>query len=208
MHHYFARSLYFLQSIKCNIIKITCAIQISLFVSHYLFKQIISSCLSLLLFQQQIISTGYLIMLIILYISNSLIKITIWLNLTSNETIRYFTKELFDDRDSVFTDYYAFYFVGFYLVVPFVVTDFWDGYAFSWVCVQNFLNQILARLGNKPRYKIITIKNLFIKFTSIRIFKRQVSTCHSIQYNPTTPDVRDKTLVPLACDHLWSCVAR
>ena len=55
MHHDFAWCLDLLQTIQRYVIEIRRAIQVSLLISHHLLKQVVSSCFSLLLLQQQVV---------------------------------------------------------------------------------------------------------------------------------------------------------
>ena len=80
MHHNFARSLDLLQAIQSNVIKVTCRVEISLFVSHNLLKEVITASLSLFLLKQQVVCGCDLIMLIILNIRYSLCQVAIRAN--------------------------------------------------------------------------------------------------------------------------------
>ena len=87
MHHDFAWSLDLLQAIQCNVIKVACGVEISLFVSHNLLKEVITASLSLFLLKQQVVCRCNLIMLIILNIRYSLCQIAIRTNTRGVETV-------------------------------------------------------------------------------------------------------------------------
>lgn len=72
VHHYFARGLDLLQAVERHIVQVTCAVQISLLVTHDLLEEYISTSFSLLLLQQQVVSRCDLVVLVILNISYSL----------------------------------------------------------------------------------------------------------------------------------------
>jgi hypothetical protein len=50
MHHYLARSLNFLQAVERDVIQVAGRVEVSLFVSHYLIKEVVFSSFSLLPF--------------------------------------------------------------------------------------------------------------------------------------------------------------
>ena len=56
VHHDFAWSLDFLQTVKSNVIQVAGAVQIPLLVSHHLFKEIVSASFALFPFQKQVVS--------------------------------------------------------------------------------------------------------------------------------------------------------
>ena len=77
MHHNFAWRLDLLQTVECNVIEVTCAVKISLFIPHNLFEEVVTASFSLFFLEQKVVSGGDLIMLIILNIRYSLCQITI-----------------------------------------------------------------------------------------------------------------------------------
>ena len=87
MHHDFAWSLDFLQAVECDVIEVACTVEISLFVSHNLLKEMVTASLSLFLLKQQVISRCNLIMLIILNIRYSLCQVAIRANTRGIETV-------------------------------------------------------------------------------------------------------------------------
>lgn len=78
MHHSFARGVHLLEGVQGHVVEVAGAVQISLFVSHYLLKQVVFSSFSLLLLQQQVVSRGDLIMFVVLNVGYSLVQITVW----------------------------------------------------------------------------------------------------------------------------------
>lgn len=55
MHHYFSRSLNFLETVKSDIVEVASTIQISLLVPHNLFEETVTSSFPLLLLKKQIV---------------------------------------------------------------------------------------------------------------------------------------------------------
>lgn len=72
MHHNFTWCLDLLKTVQCDVIQVACTVEVSLFVSHNLFKETITASLSLLFLEQQVICWCNLVMLIILNIRYSL----------------------------------------------------------------------------------------------------------------------------------------
>ena len=56
VHHDLAWGLDLLKAVEWHVVEIACAVQVSLFVTHHLLEKDISSSLSLLLLEQQIVS--------------------------------------------------------------------------------------------------------------------------------------------------------
>lgn len=56
MHHDLARGLDLLQTIERDVVKVACAVQIPLLVSHNLLEEYVAACLLLLLFEKKVIS--------------------------------------------------------------------------------------------------------------------------------------------------------
>ena len=77
VHHDFSRGLDLLQAVESYVIQVTCAVEVSLFVSHHLLEKVISTSFPLLSFQKQIICWRYLVVLVILDVRYSLIQITV-----------------------------------------------------------------------------------------------------------------------------------
>lgn len=77
-------------------------------------------------------------MLVILYISNGLIQITIWTNSRSYKTILDFTEEFFDYWNTILADDYSFHLIWLYEIVPLVLSNFRYSESFRRICIQYF----------------------------------------------------------------------
>lgn len=73
VHHDLAGSLNLLQAVESYVIQVACAVEIPLFVTHYLLEKVISSCFPLLSFEKQIVCWRYLVMFVVLDIRYSLV---------------------------------------------------------------------------------------------------------------------------------------
>lgn len=76
----------------------------------------------------------------------------------------------------------------------------------SRVSIQQILDEIFTFDGNVFRTLVFTRKNLFLKFSSVGIFERQVPCYHCKQDNPTTPNVHLHSIILLASHHFRSCL--
>lgn len=146
MHHNFARCLDLLKTVQSDVIQVACTVEISLFVSHNLLKEVITASLSLLFLKQQVVCRCNLVMLVILNIRYSLCQVTIRANSGSVETVLDFAKEFFNYGNSIFTDDNSFHFIWFHLTVPFMTSYVSNSKSFNWVGIKDFLNQFLRRL--------------------------------------------------------------
>ena len=146
-------------------------------------------------------------MLVVLDVSDGLIEIAVGTDAWRHEAVLYFGQKLFYHRHSVFSNHYSFHISVFYQLVPLVTADIRDGHSSFRVCIQNFLNKVLGALGNESGNQKVAIQDFLVKFACVGIFKRQITTSHCIQNDSAAPNVRVQTMVTLACDHFWSCVA-
>lgn len=146
-------------------------------------------------------------MLIVLYVSYSLIEVAIWTNAWCDEAVLNLAEELFNDGHSVFSNDYAFEFLRLDLVVPLVRTNLLYRVSFCWVCIENRPDQVLGRLWDETGYQVITIQYLLVELAGIWVLKRQIATSHGVQYDATAPYIRVQALISLASDHLWSRIA-
>jgi len=87
MHHNFTRCLDLLETVQCDVIQVACTVEISLFVSHNLFKETITASLSLLFLEKQVICWRNLVMLIILNIRYSVCQVAVRADSGSVETV-------------------------------------------------------------------------------------------------------------------------
>ena len=72
-------------------------------------------------------------MLVVLNISYSLIKITIWTDARCGKTVLDLAQELFDYWHSILIYYYTFHLERLYLNIPLVGSDVVYIYSFSWI---------------------------------------------------------------------------
>jgi len=206
VHHNFTRGLHFLETVDLQVVKVRCAIEVSLLVTHHLFEQIVTASFSLTLFKQQVVSRGDLIMFVVLNVGNRLVKVAVGADARSHEAVLYLWQKLFDQWHAVFADDNAFHVNCFHLGVPLVCSDIRNGDTSLGVGIQNFLDKIFRTLGNKARDQKVTVQDLFVKFACIGIFKGQVAARHCVQNNATAPNIRIKAVVTFSCNHLWCCV--
>ena len=140
MHHDFAWSLPLHSAIELYLVQIGCGIQISFLISGHLLKKVVTSSFSLLLFQQQIVSRGYLVVFIILDISHSLVQVAIWTDSTCYKTVLNLAKKFVKHwhtvlpNDNSFSD-----FVDLDLTKPLMGLDLRDGIPFGRISIQNLL---------------------------------------------------------------------
>jgi hypothetical protein len=94
-----------------------------------------------------------------------------------------------------------------YLIVPGVCPDILNCEALFRIGVQDLSDQILT-LGRKEIWDLIFgLYDFLIQFLCVLVFKGQVAANHSVENHTAGPDVRTKSVVPLAPDHLWRSVA-
>ena len=79
-------------------------------------------------------------MLVILDIRYSLVQIAIWAYTRCIKTILDFAQELFNNRNSVFTDHNSFHFIWLDLTVPFMLSNVCNCETFDRIGIQNFAN--------------------------------------------------------------------
>ena len=147
MHHDFAWGLHLHSAIELYLVQIGCGIQVSFLISGHLLKKVVTPSFSLLLFQQQIVSRGYLVVLIVLDISHSLVQVAVWTDATSYKTVLNLAKKLVKHWHTVLTNDDSFSdFVDLDLTKPLVGLDLSDGVPFGRISIQNLLDQILTGL--------------------------------------------------------------
>ena len=145
-------------------------------------------------------------MLIVLDIRYSLCQIAVWADSWGVEAVLDLAQELFNHRNSIFTDNDTFHFHGFDLAVPFMVSNVVNGKSFDGISIEDFLDEFFWRLGYKSWYQIIAIQNLFVQLACIWVLEWKISTGHCIQNNTTTPYIRVQTVVTFTSNHLWSSI--
>jgi len=96
----------------------------------------------------------------------------------------------------------------FYLFKPRMSTDIWRSESLGWICVENLLNEVATIITDKLRNRVISVQDLFVKNIGLWVLKRQVPAYHGIQNDTTRPNICCQTMVLLASNHFWSCVAR
>ena len=74
------------------------------------------------------------------------------------------------------------------------------------VSLQHLLDQILREGRHEAGDQEIACQNFLVKFIGVWVLKRQIPARHRVQDNSTGPNVGAQSVVPLASDHLRSCV--
>jgi len=87
MHHDLSRSLHLLEAVEGDVVQVTGAIEVSLFVPHHLFEQIVPPCLPLLLLEQQVIGRCNLVVLVVLDVSHCLVQVAVRADATRHEAV-------------------------------------------------------------------------------------------------------------------------
>lgn len=64
-------------------------------------------------------------------------------------------------------------------IKPFVISYVIYSESILRISVEDALQEISGIRGNKPRDREISIENLFVELSSVRIFKREISTDQS-----------------------------
>ena len=180
VHYYLARSLNFLKTVQRDVVEIGSGIQVPLLVPKHLFKEDISASLPLLSLQKKIVGGGDLIVFVVLNVSHRLIQITVWTDAGGGETILNFREVFFKNRYSILANYNTLQLARFYLLIPLVVSNVLNSESFSWIGVQNLLDQVFAWLTNNAWNEIVAVKNFLIQLASIWVLERQVTTSHSV----------------------------
>lgn len=107
MHHYLAWGLNFLKTIERHVVQIAGAVEIPFLITHDLFEEMVSTSFPLLLFEEQVVGGGDLVVLVVLDVSYGLTQIAIWTYARSCETVLDFAEVLVQHRNSVLANYYA-----------------------------------------------------------------------------------------------------
>ena len=90
---------------------------------------------------------------------------------------------------------------------PIMLTNLINCVSLFRICVQTLMKQILSQRSHKIRNFKFSCKNLLIELGGVWIFKRKVSTNHSVENNPGTPNVNTRRLIFLSCNHFWGGIA-
>ena len=146
VHHDLARSLDLLQGVQSDIVEVTRAIQVPLFVAHHLLEEVVSSSLPLLSLQEQVVSRRDLVMLVVLNVSDGLIQVTVWADARGRKAILDLAQELFDHWDSVFANHNALHLYGLHLSVPLMGPNVGNHETLRRVSVQNLSDQVFCCL--------------------------------------------------------------
>jgi hypothetical protein len=94
------------------------------------------------------------------------------------------------------------------LIEPWMLSDVCDLEALLWICVQDIGDEVSGFWGYEFGYRIFSIKDLFIKVCSVRIFEREIATDHSKQNYTAAPNVNIGTKITFPCNHFWSSITR
>ena len=140
VHHNFTRRLNLLNRVQRNVIQVWGTIQVTLFISHNLLKEVISTSFPLFLFKQQVISRSYLIMFVVLNVCNCLVQIAVWTYSGSDEAVLYLAEKFVNNWNSILTNYDAIQLSGFDLIVPLVSSNLCNCISLGWIRIENFLN--------------------------------------------------------------------
>lgn len=89
-----------------------------------------------------------------------------------------------------------------------MVSDLVDAVPLLGVRVQDAPDDVFALAREKLGKSVLSSHDFLVKVRSLRILEGQVTADHSVEYHTAAPDISFETVVPLACDHLWRCVAR
>ena len=163
MHHNFSGSLHFLDAIERKVIKVAGRVEVPLLVPHDLFEKVVAAGLTLAFLEQEVVCRSNLVVFVVLNVRHSLVQVAVGRNPTGREAVLDLREELVDHGDSVLADHDAIHFIGLDLVVPLVISYVREGHPCCRICVQNFLDQILAGFANEPWDQEIAVKNLLVE---------------------------------------------
>lgn len=113
-----------------------------------------------------------------------------------------------DNRNTITANNYSFHFNRTDLIIPIMVSDIANLKPFTWISLQNLLNQVFILWRDELRNSKITSQDFLIQFICVWVFKRQVSTSHRVQNNTTRPDITTQAMVTLARNHLRRSITR
>lgn len=116
-------------------------------------------------------------------------------------------EELWNDRNAIFTDNNTFHLHGADPCVPVMLSNVSYGDTFWWISVQNLFYEIFAFDREWRRYREVTGKDFLVEFICVWIFEGQEAASHCIKDDAAGPDIRGESIVLLASNHLWSCIA-
>ena len=105
MHHNFAWSLDLLERVQSDVVQVARAVKISLFITHNLLEEVVSTSFSLLPLQEKVVGGGDLVVFVVLDVSDGLVQVTVWTDARGSEAILDLAQELLDHRHSVFADH-------------------------------------------------------------------------------------------------------
>lgn len=144
VHHDLARSLNFLETVERDVVQVVGRVEVTFLVSHDLLEEVVAAGLSLLSLQQQIVSGGDLVVLIVLDVRHRLVEVAVIRgDARCVETVLDLAKKLFDHRHPVLANHDALHFRWLHLVVPLVVADVFHSEALGGIGVEDLLDEVL-----------------------------------------------------------------
>ena len=107
MHHDLPGRLDLLQTIKWHVIEVASAVEIPFLITHDLFEEMVSTSFPLLLFEEQVVGGGDLVVLVVLDVSYRLAQVAVRIYARRREAVLDFAEVLVQHRNSVLANYYA-----------------------------------------------------------------------------------------------------
>jgi hypothetical protein len=151
-----------------------------------LLEDVVAAGLPLQLLKHQVVGRGELIVLVVLNEDYRLgVEVRV-LGRDEGVPVRvldvplHHGQRLVDYRDRVLAHHDALDVRGLHLVEPVVRSDVFGRISSLRICVQYFLNQILAISRYKARYQIIAIEDFLVQLIGVRILEGQVPAGHGV----------------------------
>lgn len=88
-----------------------------------------------------------------------------------------------------------------------MILNFCDSDSSFGICVQDFANEVLAVWGEKLWHLVVGTHDFLVQIGGFGVLEGKITSNHGIKDNSTTPDIRLKTMISFACDHLRSSIA-
>jgi len=208
VHHNFTRSLDLLEGVQSDVVQVACAVKVPFFVTHHLLEEVVSTSLSLLPLQKEVISRSYLVVFVVLNVGDGLVQVTVWTDTRGGKAVLDLAQELFDHRHSVFANHNALHFYGLHLSIPLVSANVSDHESLLWVSVEDLSDEVFSRLRDDTWDQVIAVQDLLVELACVWVFERKVPTSHGVKDDTTAPNIRVKAMVLLTGDHFWSGIAR
>jgi hypothetical protein len=162
---------------------------------------VIAATFTLSLFDQQVVSWGDLIVLVVLNVSFCLFQMfALKMFRQLGELLRHYWNWILAHDQAIQLSSWRF-------LIPFVAPNVLNGVALLWIGFEDFDHEVFVGWLDKWGHIEVARQDLFVKFVRVGVFEWQITTRHGVEDDSTRPNVGAEARIPLAGNHFGRRVA-